>query len=1060
MPKRARYILTWLPANDRYDLCEQGSTIYSFRQREDAGWFTWLESHTSFSFQGKEGKVTFLKEPRVRGTMYWYAYRSRNRQTVKQYAGKTGDLTIARLEEVARSYTAPQSPHGVVPHQSNRSSNREEKPTDLRQRLHFKAASELYQVPLLEARFQAPLLPTPLIERQRLLEQLNALANHKLTLITAPAGSGKTTAISQWMESVRRREPAPSVAWLSCATSDNDPRSFWRYVITACQTFHAGPGHTSLAHLEASQPPLEMPALELILTWLLNDIVRLECSGFLILDNYHVITDPLVHETMAFFLDHLAPQLHVVILSRAEPPLALAGLRVRGDLCEIRTSDLRFSREEMGEILQKALPPSSLPFPSHVLNRLETRLEGWAAGLRLLTLSFHGSMQQQDIERLMTTFSGEQRVFQDYFVSEVLRTQSTYWQDFLLRTSFLSCLTGSLCDEVLGRQDSHRLLEDIERAGLFLASLDPSGQWYRYHPLFGEAMQAEARRRLGRNALSELSLQASCWYEQHGMLAEAVEAAFQAQDITRTEELLEGLLRKYNHAIPGPQVLEAIYSFYVVRDILEQLPEAVFPEHPILSLSYAASLLFCQARDQPPFSLALWTKIEALLQMAEEGFRLAGNMSGLGGALAFHSLIARGQGVFSTAITHAEEALSCLSEADQGWRNLSLNVMGISKIMDGHLDEAKKIFLDLCAFCEAFEQRAILRAHTVLLHTINYEQGNLRQSAAFFRQMHIEARNDDDYDDIAHASLFLAWLSYEWNDLEAAERQAQETLKLSQYLGNEEFQVQAALVLARIEHACEKTERAQQRCTTLLARIPATFPFRSHLRREIQMTQARFSLAPGDCSVVEQWRMNLLPDEELPLVQREREELLVAHWQLTQGHSTVALHTLLRLSDDARRMGRMRSALEIQAVLVLAWQACGDTLQVRQSLQTLLTYAQTEGYLRLFLDEGEDMITLLRITLLQFRERSLIAYVQMVLSAATSVDAKPTPAYMLLAEPLSSQEERILRLLLAGNANPDIAHNLVISVNTVKTHLKSIYRKLNVKNRQQACEAARHLEFH
>jgi LuxR family maltose regulon positive regulatory protein len=364
----------------------------------------------------------------------------------------------------------------------------------------FETASQRHQVPLLEPKFHAPRLHATHVERKRLLEKLDAALQGKLTLLCAPAGFGKTTLISQWMENNRVR------------------------------------GQASLAQPSADLPPFEIPSLEMVLTLLLNNIARFASSRLLILEDYHLITEPHIHETMTFFLDHLPAQLHVVILTRSEPPLPLVRWRARGELTEMHAADLRFSREEMANFFQRVLAFSPSILPAEAFNQLETRLEGWAAGLRLLALALQGSANQQGVEHVITTFAGEQRSFQDYFVTEVLSVQSEALQDFLLHTSILSRLTGSLCDGVAERHDSDRLLEDIERAGIFLESLDRTGEWYRYQALFAEAMQAEARRRLGVGVLHALSLKASRWYEQQRMFAEAVEAAFQAQDTTRAAD--------------------------------------------------------------------------------------------------------------------------------------------------------------------------------------------------------------------------------------------------------------------------------------------------------------------------------------------------------------------------------------------------------------------------------------------------------------------------------------------------------------------------------------------
>ena len=933
------------------------------------------------------------------------------------------------------------------------------------------------QEPLLEPKFHPPRLRAPLVERERLLARLDAVREQKLTLICAPAGSGKTTAISQWLASSGVRGQELPVAWVALESSDNDPLRFWRYVITACQVLRAEVGQAALAQITARLPPLAMPSLEMLLTLLLNDLARLPESGLLILEDYHLISDARIHETLLFFLEHLPVQLHLVILSRSTPPLPLARWRARGELCEIQAVDLRFSSEEMVSFLRQILPDFPVGLLSEACNRLEARLEGWAAGLRLLALALQGNSQQESIARTIATFAGEQRSLQEYFVSEVLNAQSEHLQHFLLRTSVLSRLTGALCDTVVDREDSARLLEEIERTGLFLEALDPSGEWYRYHALFAEAMQAEARMRLGDDALRELSRKASRWYERQDMFAEAVEAAFQAQDMERAATLIEDILGKVRHFILGPQVFEETNGFHNLRRWLEQLPSELFRGRPLLSLGYATALLFVFVVDQqPPVQVqatdteehypsyaSFLLQIESALQAAAEEFRARGDMPRFGSVLTFHALIAREQGRISAAVAYASEARKLLKEDDDEWRNMGLNVIGMGKLIDGQLEEARDLFLELCALCEMLGNRAILRANTALLNIVYYEQGKLHQTDTFFRQMLAEARKENDYDYIAHASLLLAWHAYEWNNLADAEQRARETLEHGRKLGNEEFQVLATLLLARIEHARGETRQAQQRCTRLLAHLPANSPLRYRLCREIHLAQARFALTLDDFAAVERWQANTPPDQELPLSLRVREELLAARWLLAQGRGVETLDSLARLLAEAQRQGRMRSAFEIQAVLLLAQQSCGQSQATSEALHTLLAQAHTEGYVRLFLDEGETMHTLLRVAIPHLRGRSLVVYAQTILSAASaereSQSGETVPAYTLLVEPLSPQEQRVLRLLMAGHSNPEMAHALVVSVNTIKVHIRNIYKKLSVNNRLEACEAARSLGF-
>ncbi|MFL5805526.1 MAG: hypothetical protein ACJ8CR_27785 [Roseiflexaceae bacterium] len=316
------------------------------------------------------------------------------------------------------------------------------------------------------------------------------------------------------------------MAWVSLDAGDNDPIRFWRYIITACQVLQSDCGREGLALLAAAAQPLFEPlSLEIVLTTFLNELTRHAHSGVLILEDYHVITAPQIHETMAFLLAHLPATLHVIILTRSEPQLPLARLRARGDLCELSAADLRFSQEETRRFFQQGL---ALPLSPEASRQLDERLAGWAAGLRLLMLALRSRASLQAVEEVLATFAGSHRPILEYFVAEVLSVQPEPTQAFLLRTSVLGRLNGLLCDAVLGRHDSAELLAALDRASLFLEPLDEARQWYRYHALFAEAMQYEARRRFGDEALRGLARQASVWYEQHSMLAEAVEAALQA----------------------------------------------------------------------------------------------------------------------------------------------------------------------------------------------------------------------------------------------------------------------------------------------------------------------------------------------------------------------------------------------------------------------------------------------------------------------------------------------------------------------------------------------------
>lgn len=1050
MPKLARYTLTWNAKIVRYELHEQGGEARPLPPDVAIWWLDWLSTHTSFAFYGRQGRMTLLKEPRARGDEYWYAYRTHNRHTSKRYAGRAADLSMEHLEEIA----------GILA-----DAEKSTRPAALQQQRNNATAA----FPLLEPKFRTPHIPAMLVKRARLFEKLDTGLERRLTLLCAPAGFGKTTLAGQWLNERKTQDQFPAVAWVSLESEDSDPIRFWRYVITACQQFHPDLGRSSLEQISlALQPPFTLSSLETALTQFLNDLTRLPSSGLLILEDYHFISEPRIHASMAFLLDHLPAHFHIILLTRSEPPLPLARWRARGELAELSAADLRFSRAEMEHFLRQntALQPENIS--EEALNQLDRRLEGWAVGLRLLVLALQGGARLQGMEQVLATFAGDQRLLQDYFVSEVLHAQPEELQDFLLCTSILTRLTAALCNAITGQSDSEQLLADVERAGLFLEALDGVKNWHRYHALFAEAMRAEALRRLGPESISTLLRRASQWYEQQGMFAEAVEAALQARDTELAVALIEQILARTGHFILNPQAFLITQGFHTLRRWLEQLPEALVHQRPLLCLGYASSLLLVSVGEQfqpspvaPADISVLMAKIEEMLRLAERGFRLVNDTQGLGAVFAFCALLTRERGETSQAVSYAERALTCLAEDDLGWRSTAFNVIGMGRLLDGELAEARKIFLNLCAICERFGNRAIMRANSALLNVVNFEQGELRQSAAFFRRMLAEAREEGDLDDIAHALFLLALFAYERNELQAAEQQATEVLSLSQRLGNEEFQTQATLILARIERARGQTGNALQRCSDLLASLPANTPLRHRLSREVQLELARFYLASGD-SIDAQRRISGYEEQTkaLPLVLQWRETLLVARCQLAQGRATEALEALAPVLEEARRKGCIRRALEMQTFMVLIRSALGEAREARELLQDLLAQAQGEGHLRLFLDEGQAMLSLLRSITPQLRERRLVAYAQTILRAeATNENEASLPTQALLAEPLSGQEQRVLHLLVTGHSNPEIARELIISVNTVKAHVQNVYRKLNVNNRVEASEVARLLQL-
>ncbi|HLV97971.1 MAG TPA: LuxR C-terminal-related transcriptional regulator [Ktedonobacterales bacterium] len=1045
MPKSALYSVNWSPQQATYLFSgpEQQASLPSLEEGGD--WLRWLETHHAFAFQGRAGQINLLKEKRKRGDAgYWYAYRRHAGQMVKCYVGRSTHVSIERLEEIAlqlsREHESEHQRNSPAPSVS-----------ELDNSVSPQAGAVPFE-PLLMPKLQLPRLQKSLLPREQLLDLLDRGLEHKVTLITGPAGYGKTTLVGQWI-AARSAGPAfPRIASVTLDEGDNDPIRFWRYIIAACQQWQPGFGTEALELLRAHRLPPFKP-LEMMLTALLNELSQLERPGILILDDLHVITSPPVAETLSFFLDHLPFSLHLVLLVRGDPHFSVARLRARNELLDIFPPHLSFSLDEARTFFEQELPFSLSP---SLLRQMHERLEGWPAGLRLFVRALRWYPSEGEIERVFASFSGSYVIdIREYFLSEVLHALPAEQQDFLLQTSILPRLTAALCDAVSGREDSVRLLEALRAGDLFLVPLDGIGQWSRYHSLFAEAMQQEARRRLGDERLRQLAARASIWYEQQGFLADAIETALNAAAFQRAASLIENLLVRNQQSSP------TFTEIYNLKRWAERLPQEELEHHPDLCVHYAMTLLFI-LMERPYFPSGK-EHIHQLLQAAEQRWRDANKTEKLAEVFAFRALLARLDGHILQSVTWARQALAWLPQQDPTWRGIALTSVGIGEILDGKLEQAHAAFVEALALNEQLGNLSYVRAIRNMLGWASIEQGALRHTAEQFRQVQAEARVQEDHDDVARTQLELSRIAYQWNHLEEAEQAAQEALSIGEQIHEEELQAHASARLAYIEHARGQSAQAQQRLSTWLTQSqPPTSPYGYQFRREVQAALARIQLASGDLTAVERWFATIERREEMiPLLQRQREHLLHARLRLSQGESAAAIETLEGLGAAARATGHLFLQMESQVVLVLAYARQGLQAKVRELLCALLGAACSEGYMRLFLDEGEELADLLRVLLPSLHEKAVLGYARHLLSAFALQTSAPapqtTPAAASLLAPLSLQEQKVLRLLAAGNANAQIARELVVSVNTVRTQVRSIYRKLNVTNRVEASAAARQL---
>jgi LuxR family transcriptional regulator, maltose regulon positive regulatory protein len=519
--------LIWRADRQLYELDKQDKKQFFLLTDDEEQWVAWLESISAFTFQGQQGPLTVRKEARPRGDQYWYAYRRVGPRMRKKYLGRSTTLTLTRLEEIAAAFppAAPSSPPA-----GRQPMHREDVGGKLLVAGEAEASSvllahaRLLGEPLLATRLHRPRPRSQLVSRSHLTLRLQQGMECALTLLSAPAGFGKTTLLAQWLA-----EHETPVAWLSLEAEDNEPVRFFSYLLAALQILSPQVGTLARALLETSPT---VPA-ERVLTLLCNDLLERVPGDFaLVLDDYHVIENDAIHRWMVFLLEHLPPQMHLVLATRVDPPLSLTRLRARGQLLEVRAANLRFDSEQAHAFLRTVM---GLDLPGEVVATLERRVEGWIAGLQLAALSLQG---RSDLSAFLGAFTGSQRFIFDYLTEEVFSRQPAAVQSFLLATSILERLCGPLCDAVTGEPESQARLFALEQANLFVVALDDERHWYRYHQLFAEALRI-CLQQTNPSSVPQLHLRASHWYEQQGLFAEAVQHALAADDVERAADLIE-----------------------------------------------------------------------------------------------------------------------------------------------------------------------------------------------------------------------------------------------------------------------------------------------------------------------------------------------------------------------------------------------------------------------------------------------------------------------------------------------------------------------------------------
>lgn len=896
-------------------------------------------------------------------------------------------------------------------------------------------------IPILATKLYIPPPSPKVISRTRLSDRLNEglSAGHKLTLISAPAGFGKSTLVSEWLPQCGQ----PAV-WVSLDENDHDPARFWTYFISALQKVSPNMG---VSLLEILQTP-QAASIEVLLTALLNEVAALPMQLTLVLDDYHIIDNRQVDEALAFFIEYLPPQIHLVITTREDPALPLHRLRARGQLTELRAANLRFTPSEAAEFLNQLM---GFHLTGQEVEALETRTEGWIAGLQLAALSMKGN---QDVPGFIQTFAGDHRYIADYLIEEVLHHQPDAIRNFLLQTSILERLNGSLCEAVTGEPESQAQLEALQRGNFFLIPLDDRRHWYRYHHLFAEVLRLHLVAEQP-DLVDSLHCLASDWYEKNGAVNDAVRHALAARDFSRAARLAE----------TNWQEMYESFQLMTWLGWVKELPEALVRTRPVLCTQIAWGLMDAQKVSA---SEARLQDAERCLEASSDGIIIEDKKQyrSLRARIAFvHAYNAQTRRDFLASVKFAEQTLELIPEEDQFLRSQTTAMLGATYLISGDLEAACRSMEDWIAhslkignYFSAFAYAMVEKADILTA------QGHLREALKTYQQaLQLASEHDSRVLRVmAHPYLGMAMLYYEMGDDEAAEQHFEKSLELAGLHSSVDWSYRKCLAQARMKESLRDFEAALERLDEAKSfYIKTLMPH----TRPLEAIKARIYLKQGRLSKAEAWvKTQKLTLDDDPIYLREFEHIILVRVMLARYQNERDEHVMLkalllldRLFQAAETRKRVGSMLEILVTQALAYGMMNDSSTAYASLELALTLAYAEGYYRIIVDEGEP----LRRLLSDFRgalEKSagsgnheLSEYLDKLLPTFVQAQARPSTK---LIEPLSPRELEILRLFKTELSGPEIADELVIALSTLRTHTKSIYSKLNANSRRTAVKQA------
>ncbi len=879
--------------------------------------------------------------------------------------------------------------------------------------------------PILATKLYIPPPQPKVVLRPRLFERLNEGLHRKLTLISAPAGFGKTTLVSEWIA----RCECPT-AWLSLDEGDNDPTRFLTYLVAALQTITTTMGEGVLGALQSPQPP----STESILTSLLNKIATIPHNFTLVLDDYHVIDAKPIDNALTFLLEHLPPQMNLVIATREDPQIPLARLRVQAQLTELRAADLRFTPHEAAGFLNQVM---LLSLSGEDIAALETRTEGWIAGLQLAAISMRG---HQDTTSFIKSFTGSHHFVMDYLVEEVLHQQPESVQTFLLRTSVLDRLCGPLCDAVLqGEADLHptpfasgqETLEYLEHANLFIVPLDNERRWYRYHHLFADLL----RQRLHQSAamprgdeVAEYHRRASIWYENNGLEIEAFRHAAAANDVERAARLMAG----------GGMPLHFRGAVAPVLNWLVSLPTTVLDAMPSLWVMYASALSMTGQT----------TRVEEKLQAAEAALPESEwddkTRNLIGHIAAIRALLAATQYQVETIIAQSRRALEYLHPDNLPVRTATIWKLGIAYQLQGDRAAASQAYREAIAISQASGNMMINISATTGLGSVQETENQLYLAAQTYQRV-LQLAGDPPQPIASEAYLGLARIFYEWNDLDAAQQYGQQSIQLAHQFENTDKFVPYKLFLARLRLAQGDVDGA----VALLAEVGQLVRQHNFAHRMPEVAAAQvLALLRQDNLVA---AAHLAQTYDLPTSQ--------ARVQLALGDTSAALAVLEPLRQQMEAKGWEDEQLKVMVLQAIALNRHGERAKAVQLLSDTLVLAEPGSFIRIFVDEGLPMAQLLSEAAAYGIMPDYIGRLLAAFEAEAEISEGQfySPSTQPLIEPLSERELEVLQLIALGLSNQEISERLFLSLNTVKGHNQKIFGKLQVQRRTEAVARAREL---